>query len=269
MKMFSVCRPLFRVSRCCCIGLILVIIVGMLSMPLVAQGPDVMVFSAGNLKEALEEITAQYQRETGTHVRVSLASASSLAKQIENGAPADIFISADLDWMDYLAKRNLIKSDTRKNLLGNKLVLIAPKDSPVQVRIQPGFPLSKLLSGGKLAICETTAVPCGKYGKASLVKLGLWSSVTGQIVEVETARAALALVARKEAPLGIVYQTDANTEPKVRVVGAFPEDTHPPIIYPIAITSDSTNPRAGAFLAYLESEKVRPIYEKYGFMVLK
>jgi molybdate transport system substrate-binding protein len=192
-----------------------------------------------------------------------------LAKQIENGAPADIFISADLDWMDYLAQRNLIKPSTRRSLLGNRLVLIAPRDGPAQVKIEPGFPLSKLLAGGKLSMADTAAVPCGKYGKASLEKLGVWPSVAGQVVQAQNVRAALALVARKEAPLGIVYQTDAAAEPKVKVVGFFPEETHPPIIYPIALTAESNNPDAAAFLAYLESPKARLLFEKQGFTVLK
>jgi molybdate transport system substrate-binding protein len=228
-----------------------------------------LVFAAASLKDALDDITAQYQRETGKPVRVSLAASPTLAKQIENGAPADIFISADLDWMDYLAKRNLIKPNTRKNLLGNKLVLIAPKDAPAQVKIQAGFPLAKMLAGGKLSMADTASVPCGKYGKASLENLGVWPSVAGQVVQAENVRAALALVARKEAPLGIVYQTDATAGPNVKVVGVFPADTHPPIIYPIALTVESTNPDAAAFLAYLESPKARPLFEKQGFTVLK
>jgi molybdate transport system substrate-binding protein len=171
--------------------------------------------------------------------------------------------------MDYLAQHNQINPGTRKNLLGNKLVLIAPKDSSAQVKIQPGFPLANLLAGGKLSMADTASVPCGKYGKASLEKLGVWPSVVGQVVQAENVRAALALVARKEAPLGIVYQTDVTAEPSVKIVGFFPAETHPPIIYPIALTAGSTNPGAAAFLAYLESAKARPLFEKQGFTVLK
>ncbi len=259
----------FWIKRCGLVALAMAIALGPLAERTVAQSHDVLVFAAASLKDALDDITAQYQRETGKHVRVSLAASSTLAKQIENGAPADIFISADLDWMDYLAKRNLIKPGTRRNLLGNKLVLIAAKDSSVQVKIQPGFPLAKMLAGGKLSMADVAAVPCGKYGKASLEKLGVWPSVAGQVVQAENVRAALALVARQEAPLGIVYQTDVAAEPNVRVVGFFPEETHPPIIYPIALVAESTNPDAAAFLAYLESAKAKPLFEKQGFTVLK
>jgi molybdate transport system substrate-binding protein len=256
-------------KQCRVVGLIVAIAFGVLCRPVVAQNHDVLVFAAASLKDAMDDITGQYQRETGKHIRVSLAASSTLAKQVENGAPADIFISADLDWMDYLAKRNLVKANTRRNLLGNKLVLIAPKDSATQVKIQAGFPLVRMLAGGKLSMADTASVPCGKYGKASLEKLGVWQSVAGQVVQAENVRAALALVARKEAPLGIVYQTDATAEPNVKVVGTFPADTHPPIIYPIALTAGSTNPDAAAFLAYLGSARTRPFFEKQGFTILK
>lgn len=252
-----------------CVAIVAAIALGLSGKPAVAQNRDVLVFAAASLKNALDDITAQYQRETGKHVNVSLAASSTLAKQIESGAPADIFISADLDWMDYLAQRKLIKANTRRNLLGNELVLIAPKDAAVQVKIQPGFPLSKMLGGGKLAMADTAAVPAGKYGKTALDKLGIWSTVAGQIAQAENVRAALALVARKEAPFGIVYKTDAVAESNVKVVGVFPENTHPPIIYPAAITTDSRNPDAAAFLAYLGSAKVKPLFEKQGFTVLK
>jgi len=251
------------------VGLAAAVMFGLLAGQIVAQSHEVLVFAAASLKDALDGITAQYQRDTGKRVLVSLAGSPTLAKQIENGAPADIFISADPDWMDYLAQHNLVKPGTRRNLLGNRLVLIAPKDGPAQIKIEPGFPLATLLAGGKLSMADTTSVPCGKYGKASLEKLGVWPSVAGQVVQTENVRAALALVARKEAPLGIVYQTDAAAEPRVKVVGFFPEDTHPPIIYPVALTTESSNPDAAAFLAYLESAKAKPLFEKQGFTVLK
>jgi molybdate transport system substrate-binding protein len=236
--------------------------------PALAQSRDVLVFAAASLKNALDDIAAQYERETGKHANISLAASSALAKQIENGAPADIFISADLDWMDYLAARNLIKPGTRKDLLGNALVLVAPKDSTAQIKIEPGFALAALLADGKLAMADTSAVPAGKYGKAALEKLGVWSSVAGKVAQTENVRAALAFVARKEAPFGIVYQTDAAAEPTVRIVGVFPEDSHPPINYPIAVTASSTNPDAASFLAYLASTKARPLFEKQGFTIL-
>jgi molybdate transport system substrate-binding protein len=237
--------------------------------PASAQSGNVVLFAAASLKDALDDIDRQYQMDTDKHLITSLAASSLLAKQIEVGAPADVFISADLDWMDYLAQRNLIKADTRKNLVGNELVLIAPKDSTIQVKIEPNFPLAALLGGGRLAMADTSAVPAGKYGKAALEKLGVWDTVSGQIAQAENVRAALALVARKEAPLGIVYQTDAAAEPKVKIVGVFPADTHPPIIYSIAVTARSTNPDAVGLVDYLVSPKAAPFFEKQGFTVLK
>jgi len=259
-------RQLLR--RCWAAGIAAVVLLGLATGPAAAQGGGVLVFAAASLKDALDAIDDQYQKDTGKHVAVSLAASSTLAKQIESGAPADIFISADLDWMDYLAQRNLIKPDTRKNILGNELVLIAPRDSAVAVKIAPGFDLAGLLAGGKLAMADTSAVPAGKYGKAALEKLGVWDAVAGQIAQAENVRAALALVARSEAPLGIVYQTDAAVEPGVKIVGVFPADSHPPIIYPAALLAGSTNPDAAAYLAYLESAKARPLFEKQGFAVL-
>jgi molybdate transport system substrate-binding protein len=234
-----------------------------------AQSKNVLVFAAASLKNALDAAAAEYKSETGKTIAVSYAGSSALAKQIESGAPADIFISADLDWMDYVAKKNLIKPETRKNILGNQLVLIAPKASTADVSIAPGFPLAMLLGGGKLAMADTKAVPAGKYGRAALEKLGVWSSVESQIAQAENVRAALALVARGEAPLGIVYRTDAAAEATVKIVGVFPEDSHPPIIYPAALIASSSNPDAAAFLAFIESQKAAPFFEKQGFILLK
>ncbi len=242
---------------------------GRAPMPAAAEGHDLLVFAAASLKNALDAAAAQYQADTGKHVAVSYAASSALAKQIEAGAPADIFISADLDWMDYLAKRNLIKPETRKNLLGNELVLIAPQGSMVQVKIAPGFPLANLLAGGHLAMADTAAVPAGKYGRAALEKLGVWQAVEGRVAQAENVRAALALVARNEAPLGIVYRTDAAAESSVKIVGVFPEDSHPPIIYPAALLAASSNADAASFLAYLELPKAQPFFEKQGFILLK
>ncbi|MDR3763270.1 MAG: molybdate ABC transporter substrate-binding protein [Acidobacteriota bacterium] len=251
-------------------ALTLVAIFGLLlSGTAFAQQHEVMIYAAASMKNVLDDIGTQYKAQTGKSIKVSLAASSALAKQIENGAPGDIFISADLDWMDYLAQRKLIKPETRKNLLGNQLVLIAPLESDAWAKIKPGFPLAKLLKGGKLAMGNTSSVPAGKYGKTALEKLGVWGSVQNQIAQAESVRAALALVARGEAPLGIVYKTDAEVEPHVKIVGVFPEDSHPPIIYPVALLSDSHNHDAAAFLAYLESPKCKPIFQKYGFNVLK
>jgi len=239
------------------------------AVPAAAQQKPVLVFAAASLRNALDDVAAQYTKETGKQVRASYAASSALAKQIEAGAPADLFISADLDWMNYLAKKSLIKPATRRNLLGNELVLVEPKDSGVKVSIKPGFPLVKLLAGGKLAMADTSAVPAGKYGKAALEKLGVWTSVESDIAQAENVRAALLLVARKEAPLGVVYRTDAAAEPNVKITAAFPAGSYPPIIYPIAILAGSSNADAAAFLAYVESAKARPLFVKQGFKPLK
>jgi molybdate transport system substrate-binding protein len=252
-----------------CASALVAVFLAVGARPAFAQDGGVLLFAAASLKNALDAIDDQYQKDTGKHVAVSLAASSTLAKQIESSAPADIFISADLDWMDYVAQKNLIKADTRKNLLGNELVLIAPKDSALTVTIAPNFDLAKLLAGGKLAMADTSAVPAGKYGKAALEKLGVWDQVSGQIAQAENVRAALALVARNEALLGIVYQTDAAAEPGVKIVATFPGDTHPPIIYPIALLAGSKNPDAPGYLQYLESAKARPLFEKQGFTVLQ
>jgi len=233
-----------------------------------AQGKDVVIFAAASLKNALDDIAGQWQRETGKKVVISYAASNTLIKQIEQSAPADIFISADLDWMDYGQQKDLIKPDSRSNLLGNRLVLIAPKDSSVSANIQPGFDLAALLKGGRLAMGNVDAVPAGKYGKASLEKLGVWDSVKDKIAQAESVRAALLFVSRGEAPLGIVYQTDATADPSVKIVGTFPENTHPPIIYPVALTKESTNADAQAFLNYLRSPAARAAFERQGFAVL-
>ena len=234
----------------------------------VAQGKDVVIFAAASLKNSLDDIAGQWQREIGKKAVISYAASNTLIKQIEQGAPADIFISADLDWMDYGQQKNLIKPDSRFNLLGNRLVLIAPKDASVSANIQPGFDLATLLKGGRLAMGNVDAVPAGKYGKAALEKLGVWDSVKDKIAQAESVRAALLFVSRGEAPLGVVYQTDATADPSVKIVGTFPENTHPPIIYPVALTKESTNADAQAFLNYLRSPAARAAFERQGFAVL-
>jgi molybdate transport system substrate-binding protein len=233
-----------------------------------AQSGEAIIFAAASMKNALDEIAAGWQNRTGKKAAISYAASSALAKQIEQGAPADIFISADLDWMDYLQERNLIKTDTRVNLLGNRIVLIAAKDKQMSVNIAPGFNLAGLLGSGRLAIADITAVPAGKYGKAALEALGLWASVQDKIAQTENVRAALLLVSRGEAPLGIVYQTDAAADPNVRIVGTFPENTHPAIIYPVALTATSKNADAVSLFAYMKSPKAKPAFDKQGFSVL-
>lgn len=233
-----------------------------------AQARDILVFGAASLKNALDDANAQYQRGKNHKVVVSYAASSALAKQIENGAPADIFISADLDWMDYVAERKLIKPNTRSNFLGNKLVLIAGTDSKVTLKIAPNFPLAQALGSGRLAMADPASVPAGKYGKAALEALGVWASVANKVAPAQDVRATLAFVSRGEAPLGIVYQTDAAADKAVKIVDAFPANTHPPIIYPIAVLASSNNADVMAYLQYLKSAAAAPAFEKQGFVVL-
>ena len=229
---------------------------------------DLVVFAAASLTNALDEAVKLFERQGGSQAKISYAASSALAKQIESGAPADIFISADLDWMNYLEQRHLIQPATRRNLLGNRLVLIAPADSDAHIEIKPGFDLAAVLKGGHLAMADTDSVPAGKYGKAALEKLGVWNSVRSAVAPAESVRAALLFVSRGEAPLGIVYATDAATDPRVKIVGTFPEDTHPPIIYPAALTKENKNPNAARLLDFLGSPAAKPIFEKEGFTVL-
>jgi molybdate transport system substrate-binding protein len=232
-----------------------------------ARADDVVVFAAASLKNALDGAAQAFARSGRAPAKISYAASSALAKQIESGAPADIFISADLDWMDYLQKRGLIRPATRKNLLGNQLVLVAPADAKLKVEIKPGFDLAGLLAGGRLAMADPDSVPAGKYGKAALENLGVWKAVQPHVAGAENVRAALLYVSRRETPLGIVYATDAAADPGVKIVGVFPEDTHPPIIYPAALTTASQNPDAARLLGYLESPAARPAFEKQGFTV--
>jgi molybdate transport system substrate-binding protein len=198
----------------------------------------------------------------------SYAASSTLVKQIDEGAPADVLFSADLDWMAYASQRKLVRDDSRVDLLGNRLVLIAAKDSSIgPVTIAAGFDLAALAGGGRIVTGDVRAVPVGIYAKAALEKLGAWSSVHGKIAMAENVRAALALVARGEAPLGIVYATDAKIEPRVKVVGFFPADSHPPIVYPAAATA-AAKPAAAAYLDYLRSGAAKTIFEAYGFAFL-
>jgi molybdate transport system substrate-binding protein len=234
----------------------------MLSAP--APAADVRVFAAASLKEALDDIAATYRAKTGDRVVVSYAASPALARQIEAGAPADVFIPADPDWMDYLERRRLIKAGTRRNLLGNRLVLIAPSDSRASVTIAPGFPIAGLLGNGRLAMADPDAVPAGKYGKAALEALGVWREVRPKVASTENVRAALVLVARGEAPLGIVYRTDAIADRRVRIVGTFPESVHPPIVYPVAVTASGGAP-AEAFASWLGQPAARAVFAKHGF----
>lgn len=233
-----------------------------------AQNRDVVVFAAASLKNALDEAAAAWMRDGGRRAVVSYAASNALARQIEAGAPADIFVSADLDWMDYAASKGLIRPESRVSLLGNSLVLIASKGSGMQVELKPGLDLAAALGSNRLAMGHVNAVPAGKYGKAALEHLGAWAGVKDRIAQTENVRAALLLVSRGEAPLGIVYRTDAVSDANVTIVGTFPEGSHPAIVYPAALTKDSTNPDAAQFMAFLRSDKARPFFEKQGFTLL-
>ncbi|MBU6296802.1 MAG: molybdate ABC transporter substrate-binding protein [Alphaproteobacteria bacterium] len=229
-----------------------------------SHAAGVTVFAAASLTNALQQAADAYKHDTGHAVTLSFAASSTLARQIESSSGADIFISADIKWMDYLQTRGLIAPGTRVDLLGNQLVLIAPAASPARIAIEPHFDLAKALDGGKLALADPASVPAGIYAKAALVKLGVWDSVAGKVAPAENVRVALAYVARGEAPFGIVYATDAKIEPQVRIVAAFPDGSYPKIVYPAALTKDA-KPEARAFLNYLSSAAARAIFVKFGF----
>ena len=233
-----------------------------------AQGRTaVMVYAAASMKEGLDDLTRHFEKQGGGKVLVSYAASSALARQIEKGAPADVFISADLEWMDYLDQRKFIRAGSRVNLLSNRLVLIAPADSKVVLTIAPKFPLAAALGDSRLAIADPASVPAGKYGRAALEALGVWPAVAPKLAPGENVRAALALVARGEAPFGIVYSTDAIAERKVRVVGEFSATLHPPIVYPAALLADSRSKTAEALLRFLRSAEARVVWRKFGFVV--
>ena len=235
-------------------------------MATAAHAAPVTVFAAASLKNALDEVGAAYAR-TGGEARFSYAASSAIARQIEQGAPADVYVSADSDWMNYLAERKLIVAASRRDLLTNRLALIAPADSKVALKVAKGMPLAKALGSGRLAVAGPD-VPAGKYARASLTALGAWDSVSGKLVQAENVRAALQFVARGETPLGIVYDTDAKVEPKVRIVGLFPDGSHPKIVYPAAVVASSKNPDAAKFLAFMRTPKAAAVFRKYGFTVL-
>lgn len=229
-------------------------------------GEPLLVFAAASLKNALDEVAVLYKKEKGPRTAIAYGASSTLARQIENGAPADLFISADLDWMDYIEKKGLLAPRTRRNLLGNRLVLIAPANHPLKLRLAPGVSISEALGDGRIALADPNSVPAGKYAKAAFEKLGVWQQVSGRVAAAENVRAALALVARGEAPLGAVYQTDAAAEPGVMVAGVFPADTHPPVIYPVAALKAAKS-GAASLLEFLEGPQARRIFEKHGFAV--
>jgi molybdate transport system substrate-binding protein len=259
--------PLWTLSR----RLLPLLLLAGLAAPAPAQeARPVVAFAAASLQTALTAIAADWQRETGKRVTFSFAASSALARQLDQGAPADLFASADLDWMDFAQQRRLIRPETRHTLLGNSLVLIEPaSEAPSTLAIGPGFPLAAAIGASRLATGNVQSVPVGRYAQAALTALGVWPDVAPRIAGADNVRAALALVARGEARFGIVYATDAKTEPRVRVVGAFPAGSHPPVAYPVALTAGSTHPDAAAFLTFLASPAATRIFEAEGFTVLR
>ena len=232
-----------------------------------AGPPGLVIFGAASLSNVLDELNAAYARETGQSAKGAYAASSALARQMEAGAKADVFFSADVEWMDYLQSRNLIDPSTRRDLLSNRLVLIAPADSGIQLEIAPGFKLAEALGGGKLATGDPESVPVGRYARSALTTLGVWSTVSRRLVRADNVRTALAFVSRGEAPLGIVYTTDALVEKRVRIVDTFPESSHQRIVYPIAVAAGA---REGAkrYIETLSSSSARETFKKYGFVVL-
>jgi molybdate transport system substrate-binding protein len=225
--------------------------------PVIAQ-EQITVFAAASLKNALDDVNAAFTKATGIKVVASYEASSALARQIEQGAPADVFISADLRWMDYVAERKLINPETRVNLLGNKLVLIAPADSKLgNVTIGQGFDIAKLAGDGRIAVADVKAVPAGLYAKAE-----------PKLAQAENVRATLAFVARGETPIGIVYETDAKIEPKVKTIGIFPDDSYPPVTYPVAATAAAKRAGVGQYFSFLRTPTAKAIFEKYGFSFL-
>lgn len=235
-----------------------------------AHAQDVLVFAAASLTDALGAVATKYEKRGDDEIVLSFTSSSTLARQIESGAPAEIYASADVQWMDYLEDRDLIRARTRQDFVGNRLVLIAPKDSDLKpARLTPGFPLAAWLGDGRLAMGDPEHVPAGIYGKQALRSLEVWNTVRRDVARAEDVRAALELVALGEAPLGVVYTTDALAEDDVKIIGTFPEDAHPPIVYPVALTIESKGQNARAFLDYMLSDEAGAFYKRYGFKTLR
>ena len=226
-----------------------------------------IVDGAASLTDSLQRIGEQFTAATHIPVKFSFAASSALARQIDAGAPADVFFSADPDWMDYLEQRHLIRNESRRNVLGNRLALVAPADSKLVLRIEPHFALRAALGPERLATGDPDVVPVGRYARAALTSLGVWDEVAARLVRAENVRSALMFVARGEVPLGIVYETDARVDPKVRIVDLFPAETHPPIIYPAALTSTAA-PDAERFMQFLRTPAAHATFEKFGFTVL-
>jgi molybdate transport system substrate-binding protein len=229
-----------------------------------APKEELLVFAAASLTNVLDEIGAAYTKQSGQPVKFSYAASSALARQLEAGSRADVFFSADLEWMDYVQARNLIDRSTRRNVLGNRLVLVAPADSKIELKIAPGFALAAALGNGRLSTGDPETVPVGKYARSALTSLGVWNDVADKLVRADNVRSALAFIARGETPLGIVYETDAKVEKRVRIVDFFPADSHSPIVYPVAVTAQA-RPAARQFVEFLQSAAAQEAFKKYGF----
>ena len=242
---------------------LLAILASVLFASVPVRAETLTVFAAASLKESLDEAARAFEKASGHALRISYAASSALAKQIEAGAPAQLFISADEEWMDYVDARRLLKRP-RVNLLANALVLIAPAGKAPKLRIEPGFALAAALGEGRLAMADTQFVPAGKYGRAALESLGVWAQVQGKLAPAENVRATLALVARAEAALGIVYRTDAQAEPRVAVVDTFPASSHPAIVYPVGVLRDAPS-AADDLAAFLAAPGTRDIWRRHGF----
>jgi molybdate transport system substrate-binding protein len=247
-------------------------VLGIIALPVTATrsmaAEPVMIFAAATLKDALDAVTTAAEGSMHVPVTAVYGPSANLVKQLENGAPGDIFFSADADWMNEAIARKLVDPATRIDLLSSKLVLIAPASQAVATPITPGFPLAAMLGDGRLAMCDPMMMPAGRYGRAALQKLGVWDSVKDRIVNAENVRAALAYVARREAPLGIVFDTDAMLDPGAKVIGVFPADSHPPIVYPLAAVARSRNPDTARILRFLVSAPAKSIFEKHGYAIL-
>jgi molybdate transport system substrate-binding protein len=233
-----------------------------------AAGQPVTVFAAASLTDVLKAAAASWQGQGHGPIVLSFGSSSAIAKQVEAGAPADLFASADEKWMKYLTDKNLVDAGTVRRPIGNDLVLVAPADSTASITIAPNFDLAGALNGGRLSIGDPKGVPAGTYGKQALTKLGVWDSIQAQTAPAENVRAALALVQRGEAPLGIVYATDARGAKGVKVVGTFPDDSHDPIVYPMGIVAGHDRPEVKAFLDFLLSAEGKALFKTYGFKTL-
>ncbi len=249
---------------------ILALLAALAAVPQPATAQDTLtVFAAASMRNALDDANKAFTGKTGIKVTASYAASSALAKQIAQGAPADAYVSANIKWMEFLEQKKLVAAGTRINLLGNRLVLIAPTDSkPDRIKIVKGFDIAKLAGDGRIAVANTKAVPAGLYAKAALISLGAWKAAEPKLAQAENVRATLAYVARGETPLGIVYATDAKIEPKVKIVGTFPVGSHPAITYPVAGIAASKNKHVKAYLDFLQTRDAKAIFEKYGFSFL-